>query len=496
MNIDSTQSRFQSHTMEHIFGGRFSLLFILGIFILGTLNAIPAFADSQARIVRLSGLEGDIQMDRGTGQGFEAAILNLPITEGTRLRAGFDGFAEIEFEDNSMVRIMPGAVIEIPVLVLRDSGARATTVNVLDGTAYITYQGSGNDEFLLTFGNQRLPLTRSEHIRLEMGPSKARLSVLSGAAVQVEGPSETIKITKNHAVIFAMDGQDAPAPATAVTKTQYDAWEQRQADYHQRYSRNSAYRNPPYAFGMSDLNYYGSFINAPLCGFSWRPYFAGANWNPFLDGAWVWSPVGYTWVSSYPWGWMPYHYGSWQLCPNVGWAWQPGGHWAGWNNIPYPRGPVYPRRPVGPPRTIYPRRPPIIHSLVTPPGATHIRLRNDSAGLGIPRGSIDNLHKISRQVEQHGPVNAVVYTTPGGSHDVQIGMANGGTSSMGRQASGGQNASGNYSHSSSGQNSSGSYSHSSSGVGHSSSGVTHSAGSGSQGGAASRPASGGTTTSK
>ena len=72
--------------------------------------AVPSFADSQARIVRLSQVDGDVQIDRNTGQGYEKAFINLPITQGTKLRAGQDARAEIEFEDGSTLRITPGTV--------------------------------------------------------------------------------------------------------------------------------------------------------------------------------------------------------------------------------------------------------------------------------------------------------------------------------------------------------------------------------------------------
>ena len=70
--------------------------------------AVPSFADSQARIVRLSQVDGDVQIDRNTGQGYEKAFLNLPVTQGTKLRTGQDARAEIEFENGSTLRITPG----------------------------------------------------------------------------------------------------------------------------------------------------------------------------------------------------------------------------------------------------------------------------------------------------------------------------------------------------------------------------------------------------
>jgi len=50
------------------------------------LLALPALADSQARIVRLSDVQGSVQIDKNTGLGFEEAFINLPITQGTQLK--------------------------------------------------------------------------------------------------------------------------------------------------------------------------------------------------------------------------------------------------------------------------------------------------------------------------------------------------------------------------------------------------------------------------
>jgi len=137
---------------------RFKLSFLsLALAILAcSLLAVPAFADSQVRIVRLSQVDGAMQIDRNTGQGYERAFLNLPITEGAKLKAGAEGRAEVEFEDGSTLRLTPDTVVEFPQLSLRDSGARVSTVNVVQGTAYVNFTASKNDEFTLHFGRETL----------------------------------------------------------------------------------------------------------------------------------------------------------------------------------------------------------------------------------------------------------------------------------------------------------------------------------------------------
>src|SRR5437899_4557230 len=158
-----------------------------------SLLAVPSFADSQARIVRLSNVEGDVQIDRNTGQGYEKAFLNLPITQGAKLRAKNDGRAEVEFEDGSTVRLTPGTVVEFPQLSLRDSGGKISTVNLREGTAYVNFSGAKNDEFTLTFGHEKLALTHAAHLRAEMRDTDATLAVFKGD-VQVDGPSGAFEI--------------------------------------------------------------------------------------------------------------------------------------------------------------------------------------------------------------------------------------------------------------------------------------------------------------
>src|SRR5690348_7435465 len=103
------------------------------------LSAIPAIADSQARVVRLSDVQGDVQINRANGKAYEKGFLNLPITQSDKVRTGEDGRAQVEFEDGSSVRITPNSLIEFQALSLRDSGGKVSTVNLQRGTAYVNF---------------------------------------------------------------------------------------------------------------------------------------------------------------------------------------------------------------------------------------------------------------------------------------------------------------------------------------------------------------------
>ena len=369
------------------------------LLVLSCLLAVPSFADSQARIVRLSQVDGDVQIDRNLGQGYEKAFINLPITQGGKLRTEQGGRAEIEFEDGSSLRLTPGSVVEFPELALRDSGARTSNVVLQQGTAYLNFKGDKGEEFVLAFGQESLRLKKPSHLRLELRDANATVAVFNGA-VTVNGASGKVDVDKKHSATFDLTGSSPYTLANNLEPDPYDDWDKQQNNYHQQYRGNSY---SPYGYGASDLNYYGGFYDIPGYGMMWQPYLVGAGWDPFMNGAWTWFPgAGYAWVSSYPWGWTPYRYGSWTFVNSYGWFWRPGNIWSGWNTVPRIVNPPQhfnvPRMPATPGQTLIVNRgaPVGVSGAIQVPGRSGIR--GDSAGLGVARGSIRNLGRVSQQL--------------------------------------------------------------------------------------------------
>ena len=111
----------------------------------------PSQANSKVRIVRLSEVKGEVQLDRKIDRGFESAMANLPVTEGASLKTG-NGVAEVEFEDNSTVRVGQNSLVEFPRLELLPSGAKASSIKVLQGMVYVNLLNTKGNEFTVAFG--------------------------------------------------------------------------------------------------------------------------------------------------------------------------------------------------------------------------------------------------------------------------------------------------------------------------------------------------------
>src|ERR1700749_4027906 len=379
----------------------------------------PASSHSKVRIVRLSEGKGQVQLDRLTGKGFESAMANLPVIEGSRLKTG-DGVAEVEFEDNSTIRVAQNSLVEFPRLELLPSGAKGSGVNLLRGTVYVNLLNTKGNEFSVKFGQQTVNLPPDSHIRLQMTPAEANLAVMQGE-VAVEDPSGSTTVGKNKTATFNFAGQSQPTIAKSVAEQPLDSWDHEAVQYHKSYANATSFGTSPYAYGINDMNYYGSFINASGCGSMWRPYFTSASWDPFGSGAWAYYPsAGYSWVSPYPWGWTPYHYGSWSFCQGIGWGWAPGGNWFGLanNSMVNPTGfnnsfaATRPHPPVHAPTSAMQSSFVGVNLKAVPAssmaGEDKFVFKNDSAGMGVPRGSLGKLNGFSNHLAQHGMASANV----------------------------------------------------------------------------------------
>lgn len=431
--------------------------------------AMRAEGPAGVRIVRLSEVRGGVKLDRSIGNGFEPAFQNLPIVQGAKLKTD-DGVAEVEFEDNSSLRLTPDAVVEFPQLSRDATGNTVTKINVLRGTVYVSLSDLHTTTFLVTSGQSQFVLSPSTHMQFNAGVANSTLAVYKGR-VQAQVGSSLTTVDQKKTLTFNQTGQVQPQLVSKVEKGSYDAWDKTSVDYHKRYMSNQAastFNGGSGVFsGVSDLNYYGNFSDAGGCGNMWRPYFAGASFDPYANGIYAQYAGGYSWVSPYPWGWLPYHSGSWQYCSGYGggaggWGWLPGNTYVGLANtlltVKPKSGPVR----VGPPHLPLVKSASLVPVQTQPVALSKLAgqdtfvFAKGSAGLGIPRQTYGNLQHASMHAEQHGSATAMASWTASPSSGYSAGSTNrgGSLSAMHSSASSSSGFSGG-SHTSSGGRSTG-----------------------------------------
>lgn len=315
---------------------------LLAVFLLLILAA-PLVADSHARIVRLSYVDGDVELDKGDGRSFNTAYMNMPISHSWRLWAR-DGQAEAEFEDGSSIRLTPDTLVVFSDLSLDSSGRRNTTVELEQGTAYFDIRHRDQDSFHLVSGRDQIELSKTAHFRVSTDKHQVELAVLGGEVQVSNGSASEVAVRKGETIRLDDDDPSRYYLAKSVDVENYDQWDNERFKDHDETVSSAALNGSSNSlvYGLSDLSGYGDYFFVPGYGYMWRPAYAPLGWDPFADGYWLSYPgSGYLFVSSYPWGWAPYRYGSWNFVNGRGWCWAPGNHWNSWHTVP----PVHNRPP-------------------------------------------------------------------------------------------------------------------------------------------------------
>ena len=292
---------------------------------------VSAHATSHVRIVRLSYEDGNVKISRTAGQSLERAILNSPIVEGSSVVTGGDGLAEVEFENNSTVRLGGATDMTVRQLLINDAGELMNEVELVRGVLYFDTRGGKNNVYRVVAADRTFVVQRNAQVRFQMIGDQVEVAVLNGEA-QLQNNAEMVKIKKKDTLTVDATNPAGFVLAKGVDSHPLDRWNNERAAYQNAYANNNAgyggFGTPGSAgSGVSDLAYYGGYMLLPGYGAVWQPYGAASwlGWNPYLAGTWAFVPgVGYSWASAYPWGWLPFHYGSWAYSTGVGWFWVPG----------------------------------------------------------------------------------------------------------------------------------------------------------------------------
>ena len=276
---------------------------------------------SHARIVRVSYVTGEVDLD--SGNGFESVTLNVPVTESNRLQTHSNGWAEVQMEDGSMIRLAPDTLISFATLARSSSGGTVTAIDLDQGEAEFKILKSSGNNFEVSVRNKTVVLGRSGFFRVtSTNDDPMEVAVWKGSLAVHDGESgQDVAIKKNET--FVLDPND-PARYALDPNTEadeLDEWSKQRDSAAGSYAAN---QSSPNQYGMSDLGNYGQYTDDPEYGNLWQPYGAGLDWDPYGNGYYANTGLGYTWISAYPWGWMPYRFGHWIFINGRGWFWAPG----------------------------------------------------------------------------------------------------------------------------------------------------------------------------
>ncbi len=474
------------------------------------LLAMPALraddAGPAARAVRLSSVDGQVQIAQGKQVIAAAAVANAPLFEGTRVTTADDGRAEIQFEDGSVARLSPNSALTLNVL--RGNGASGEAeIEMNGGLGYFEIQGGGQAGAIrVKFGDSIITASGYTVMRVNLDNPPGELAVFSGNAHLERGTAMSVDLHGGESV--TLNGSDA-SHYTLNENIEPDSWDSWNADRDQALNAEAsaatgASKNYPNGSNpaWNDLDANGNWYNVPGQGNIWSPNEASdPGFDPYGNGYWMNSPgYGPMWISGYSWGYLPYQCGMWNWYDDFGWGWAPG--FGGCSPWWFGGGYFYPNIGIGfggyrPPLRPRPPRRPLggtgliaVNRRMTGVTGT-LPLRDRTGIVTIAGHAVMPLHPLSPRPQYDrsasGFVNRTVVTNVGGVP--ATGQARGGPSSAAgrpgsaptsgaRSASGGTHAS-SASHASGGG---GGAPHFSSGGGGGGGGASHGGGGGGGGG--------------
>src|SRR5215469_16630414 len=224
--------------------GRRSLLFI-PFFVLTLCAFAQNTADtgSHARIVRISYLQGTVQYNGAP------AVMNSPVTEDGRLVTGTDGLAEVEFEDQSAIRLASETEISFAQLARLSTGEARTRVDLEDGEAEFLIPASSAGRFAVNVRGENILFKQPGRFRiLSTDATPLEIAVWKGEAGVRDLESGKEVTVKAHET-FALNPEDFGQYRLekSVLGDNLDRWsEERDQDLKTNYAAGNTYNNPVY----------------------------------------------------------------------------------------------------------------------------------------------------------------------------------------------------------------------------------------------------------
>lgn len=319
------------------------------------------------RAVRLSFVQGGVQLTQGNQIIADPAIVNTPLFEGTVVTTREDGQAELQFDDGSVARLSPNSALQIAVL-RQENGSGKTEVLLTSGLGYFESPENAPNQMKVKFGESTVTTSGFTVYRLNLDNPPGEVAVFSGNA-RVEHGKLSLDVHGGQSLSLNATDPNQYNMAESIEPDSWDSWNaDRDQDLNSQESAQTvATSNQPDSSNPAwgDLDANGNWYNVPGQGYVWSPYQAAdASWDPYGCGNWVYTPqFGYVWVSCESWGYMPYTTGYWNYYDGFGWGWAPGyghpwwstgGWWCNVGNRPHRyepphrpgHGPAHPVEPI------------------------------------------------------------------------------------------------------------------------------------------------------
>lgn len=267
-------------------------------------------------LIRLSLIEGDVQIVVQDTTDWTEAAVNLPLNEGDRLWVSDNGKAELQIRGGVYARADGNSALDI-LTVTNDSAQ----FYLGQGHVYINNRRGGIKTVqvdtplssLRSYDNSIMMIDISEDGVTEISVLKGYVYAESRAGATQVSAGKTLTIRgENNAELAPIGSPD-----------DWERWNMERDQHLNAWGESSRYLPDELHEYASDFDDNGRWDYVSDYGYVWVPAVTAASWAPYTYGRWVWIRGSYVWIDYSPWGWAPGHYGRWVFTSARGWCWVP-----------------------------------------------------------------------------------------------------------------------------------------------------------------------------
>lgn len=266
--------------------------------------------------LRLSYIEGDVQIRTEDTYDWVPVSINMPLSEGDQLWVPDEARAEIQARNGMVVRIDERSSLEV-ITVDRDS----LQFYLDTGHAYVKFRDYGDSFVQIETPVSSIRAYNDASFRVDVLRDRdTDISVFKGT-VYVENKGREKRVVAGRRLSISDDYADL---SSLGREDEWERWNNTR-DRKMEDRKYSSYYLPDELDSYSnDLDDYGRWVNVMEYGYVWTPTIVvSAEWSPYRNGRWTWIGGDYVWIAYEPWGWAPYHYGRWTYLGSIGWCWVP-----------------------------------------------------------------------------------------------------------------------------------------------------------------------------
>jgi len=281
--------------------------YVLKVLLLWMVIFFPVQAGAEdLGALRLSQMEGDVQIQSKDLVEWSPAVINLPLRSGDRLWVPPNAWAQVETREGSVVRL--DAKTSLEILAVEEG---ALHLYVSQGQAYLKFTQDVDGMIQVDTPVSSIRMYDSATLNVAVdGQGNSEIAVFRGA-VYAENRSGEVRVPAGK--LLSMD-DGLPVLMALGPPGDWERWNRDWDDMLIDAEDSEQYLPPELTVYGRDLSRNGRWIQTREYGYVWTPTTSvSVDWAPYRHGRWVWIGGDYVWIAEEPWGWAPYHYGRWSL---------------------------------------------------------------------------------------------------------------------------------------------------------------------------------------